>query len=91
MDVTCSVQGHFLVLTSGLHLTSLCVLFLAVKRKKRKMGMYNLVPKKKVKALKQQEKAGLFICLFLCVRPPLSPLLVTLKSNCMVTMCNHHV
>ncbi|XP_073322968.1 histone-lysine N-methyltransferase EHMT1a [Pagrus major] len=28
----------------------------AVKRKKRKMGMYNLVPKKKVKALKQQEK-----------------------------------
>ncbi|XP_044218862.1 histone-lysine N-methyltransferase EHMT1a [Thunnus albacares] len=28
----------------------------AVKRKKRKMGMYNLVPKKKAKALKQQEK-----------------------------------
>ncbi|XP_076587571.1 histone-lysine N-methyltransferase EHMT1a isoform X2 [Chaetodon auriga] len=28
----------------------------AVKRKKRKMGMYNLVPKKKTKALKQQEK-----------------------------------
>ncbi|KAK2837107.1 hypothetical protein Q5P01_014319 [Channa striata] len=29
----------------------------AVKRKKRKMGMYNLVPKKKAKVLKQQEKA----------------------------------
>ncbi|XP_074527144.1 histone-lysine N-methyltransferase EHMT2-like isoform X2 [Halichoeres trimaculatus] len=28
----------------------------AVKRKKRKMGMYNLVPKKKAKPLKQQEK-----------------------------------
>ncbi|XP_035496294.2 histone-lysine N-methyltransferase EHMT1a isoform X4 [Scophthalmus maximus] len=28
----------------------------AVKRKRRKMGMYNLVPKKKAKALKQQEK-----------------------------------
>nr|XP_046241618.1 histone-lysine N-methyltransferase EHMT1a isoform X2 [Scatophagus argus] len=28
----------------------------AVKRKKRKMGMYNLVPKKKTKVLKQQEK-----------------------------------
>ncbi|XP_060893414.1 histone-lysine N-methyltransferase EHMT1a [Labrus mixtus] len=28
----------------------------AVKRRKRKMGMYNLVPKKKAKALKQQEK-----------------------------------
>ncbi|KAI4789955.1 hypothetical protein KUCAC02_034924, partial [Chaenocephalus aceratus] len=28
----------------------------AVKRRKRKMGMYNLVPKKKVKAIKQQEK-----------------------------------
>ncbi|KAL7391599.1 hypothetical protein ABVT39_011542 [Epinephelus coioides] len=28
----------------------------AVKKKKRKMGMYNLVPKKKAKALKQQEK-----------------------------------
>ncbi|XP_047448804.1 histone-lysine N-methyltransferase EHMT1a [Mugil cephalus] len=28
----------------------------AVKRKKRKMGMYNLVPKKKAKVLKQQEK-----------------------------------
>ncbi|XP_040898761.1 histone-lysine N-methyltransferase EHMT1a isoform X2 [Toxotes jaculatrix] len=28
----------------------------AVKRKKRKMGMYNLVPKKKAKTLKQQEK-----------------------------------
>lgn len=28
----------------------------AVKRKKRKMGMYNLVPKKKAKALKQHEK-----------------------------------
>ncbi|XP_026199131.1 histone-lysine N-methyltransferase EHMT1a isoform X2 [Anabas testudineus] len=28
----------------------------AVKRKKRKMGMYNLVPKKKAKALKQKEK-----------------------------------
>ncbi|XP_070759756.1 histone-lysine N-methyltransferase EHMT1a [Enoplosus armatus] len=28
----------------------------AVKRKKRKMGMYNLVPKKKARALKQQEK-----------------------------------
>ncbi|XP_029294652.1 histone-lysine N-methyltransferase EHMT1a [Cottoperca gobio] len=27
-----------------------------VKRKKRKMGMYNLVPKKKAKALKQQDK-----------------------------------
>lgn len=36
------------------------LLFLAVKRKKRKMGMYNLVPKKKAKALKQQEKAGAF-------------------------------
>uniref|UniRef100_A0A8C9YC81 Euchromatic histone-lysine N-methyltransferase 1a n=1 Tax=Sander lucioperca TaxID=283035 RepID=A0A8C9YC81_SANLU len=33
----------------------------AVKRKKRKMGMYNLVPKKKAKTLKQQEKAGPFI------------------------------
>ncbi|KAF1388915.1 hypothetical protein PFLUV_G00067880 [Perca fluviatilis] len=30
----------------------------AVKRKKRKMGMYNLVPKKKAKTLKQQEKKG---------------------------------
>ncbi|XP_077943450.1 histone-lysine N-methyltransferase EHMT1a [Gasterosteus aculeatus] len=29
----------------------------AVKRRKRKMGIYNLVPKKKAKALKQQEKA----------------------------------
>ncbi|KAJ3604307.1 hypothetical protein NHX12_029048 [Muraenolepis orangiensis] len=29
-----------------------------VKRKKRKMGMYNLVPKKKTRALKQQEKVG---------------------------------
>ncbi|XP_034056161.1 histone-lysine N-methyltransferase EHMT1a isoform X1 [Gymnodraco acuticeps] len=28
----------------------------AVKRRKRKMGMYNLVPKKKAKAIKQQEK-----------------------------------
>nr|XP_040050762.1 histone-lysine N-methyltransferase EHMT1a isoform X3 [Gasterosteus aculeatus aculeatus] len=28
----------------------------AVKRRKRKMGIYNLVPKKKAKALKQQEK-----------------------------------
>ncbi|XP_075934234.1 histone-lysine N-methyltransferase EHMT1a isoform X1 [Anarhichas minor] len=28
----------------------------AVKRRKRKMGMYNLVPKKKAKTLKQQEK-----------------------------------
>ncbi|KAM4608028.1 histone-lysine N-methyltransferase EHMT1-like isoform 1-T1 [Polymixia lowei] len=28
----------------------------AVKRKKRKMGMYNLVPKKKTRVLKQQEK-----------------------------------
>ncbi|CAK6977873.1 LOW QUALITY PROTEIN: histone-lysine N-methyltransferase EHMT1a [Scomber scombrus] len=28
----------------------------AVKRKKRKMGMYNLVPKKKAKTIKQQEK-----------------------------------
>ncbi|XP_034397619.1 histone-lysine N-methyltransferase EHMT1a [Cyclopterus lumpus] len=28
----------------------------AVKRRKRKMGMYNLVPKKKAKALKQQDK-----------------------------------
>uniref|UniRef100_A0A665WF63 Euchromatic histone-lysine N-methyltransferase 1a n=1 Tax=Echeneis naucrates TaxID=173247 RepID=A0A665WF63_ECHNA len=32
--------------------------FLAVKRKKRKMGVYNLVPKKKAKSVKQQEKAG---------------------------------
>ncbi|XP_053276349.1 histone-lysine N-methyltransferase EHMT1a [Pleuronectes platessa] len=29
----------------------------AVKRRKRKMGMYNLVPKKKAKPIKQQEKA----------------------------------
>lgn len=36
------------------------LLFLAVKRKKRKMGMYNLVPKKKAKALKQRDKAGAF-------------------------------
>uniref|UniRef100_A0A7N9ASU0 Euchromatic histone-lysine N-methyltransferase 1a n=1 Tax=Mastacembelus armatus TaxID=205130 RepID=A0A7N9ASU0_9TELE len=33
----------------------------AAKRKKRKMGMYNLVPKKKVKAIKQHDKAGAFI------------------------------
>ncbi len=32
--------------------------------------MYNLVPKKKAKAFKQQEKAGPFIYLFLDVRPP---------------------
>ena len=29
-----------------------------VKRKKRKMGMYNLVPKKKTRVLKQPEKVG---------------------------------
>jgi len=29
-----------------------------VKRKKRKMGMYNLVPKKKTRVLKQAGKVG---------------------------------
>uniref|UniRef100_A0AAQ4NRX9 Euchromatic histone-lysine N-methyltransferase 1a n=1 Tax=Gasterosteus aculeatus aculeatus TaxID=481459 RepID=A0AAQ4NRX9_GASAC len=58
-------------MTSGPHLTSVFVLILAVKRRKRKMGIYNLVPKKKAKALKQQEKAGpLFMSLFLFIRPP---------------------
>ncbi|XP_029017964.1 histone-lysine N-methyltransferase EHMT1-like [Betta splendens] len=33
---------------------------LALKKKKRKMGMYNLVPKKKAKALKPHEKAAAF-------------------------------
>lgn len=48
-------------MTSGPHLTSVFVLILAVKRRKRKMGIYNLVPKKKAKALKQQVH---YLCLY---------------------------
>uniref|UniRef100_A0A8C4HQW1 Euchromatic histone-lysine N-methyltransferase 1a n=1 Tax=Dicentrarchus labrax TaxID=13489 RepID=A0A8C4HQW1_DICLA len=54
--------------------------FLAVKRKKRKMGMYNLVPKKKAKALKLQDKAGPFI-VYSCV----SDLLPALPADAEVT------
>lgn len=59
---------------AGSRVSSLCAAFptVAVKRKKRKMGMYNLVPKKKPKALKQQEKVGAFICIILHSRPPLA-------------------
>lgn len=64
------INSYCVSTSSGLHLTVLCVLVLAVKRKKRKMGMYNLVPKKKAKALKQQEKAGPLIDLFLYVSNP---------------------
>lgn len=39
------------------------LLLVGVKKKKRKMGMYNLVPKKKTRALRQQEKAGPRVCL----------------------------
>lgn len=66
-DGTCRLCGWaFAVLFSSDEFWLL--LFLVVKRKKRKMGMYNLVPKKKAKALKQQEKAGVFICICMSER-----------------------
>lgn len=52
------------------------------------MGMYNLVPKKKAKVLKQQEKAGSFISLFPHIRPSTRWLSVYQESKWMPqTIC----